>query len=552
MKLRSFFTVLGTAIALVLLLAVVSFNQIIQQSPLKLASGGIEAAPRAAMFVSRQAPAMVSLLVNPDRLEGFAKLASSPGRRRLTGREFQGLRESLLTGSGFDYARDIQPWLGEEITLAVTSLDYDRNPGNGAQPGYLLAVQAKDPQLAKEFLQGAFAPTIFGADLAYDTYDGVKLIYRTAPASGIVACAIAGDMVLFANGPKVLREAINNVQAPGLNLEASEAYQNSLKTIINPRIALAYVNLPALSAWIVNKPAVAPSEAEPLLALALSLKQQGLAAETALIGIGEPKTQLPTLGEPVGALQYVPADSIFTAAGADLAHLWTEIETGLSGESPLGQLLAQFLNRLEKPLGLKLREEIFPWVRGEYALALVKNTALHRLDWLFVAQNTPEAAVAIAHLDDLAAQGQLSVGRLPVLDDRITAWTKLVTTTAATSDAYQLSAQVQGVRAAAGNYWLFTTALGTLEQALGGRESLEATPAFQRAIAALPQENDGYLYLDWREGREIFERAFPWLRLVEVAGKPLFDNLRSLTISSIGNEEGVRRATLFLNLEPHP
>jgi len=44
----------------------------------------------------------------------------------------------LLANTGLDYRRDIQPWLGE-ITLAVTTIDIDRDAQNG-QPGYLMAL----------------------------------------------------------------------------------------------------------------------------------------------------------------------------------------------------------------------------------------------------------------------------------------------------------------------------------------------------------------------------------------------------------------------------
>jgi len=83
---------------------------------------------------------MVSLLVNPDRLESF--LAARPGQRRRARQELN-QKTNLLANTGLDYQRDIQPWLGDEITLAVTTIDIDRDEQNGRQPGSLMALATK-------------------------------------------------------------------------------------------------------------------------------------------------------------------------------------------------------------------------------------------------------------------------------------------------------------------------------------------------------------------------------------------------------------------------
>jgi len=71
---------------------------------------------------------------------------------------------------------------------------------------------------------------------------------------------------------------------------------------------------------------------------------------------------------------------------------------------------------------------------------------------------------------------------------------------------------------------------------------------FQRAIAPLPTENDGYFYLDWEKSQPLLEQQFPLIRVIELAGKPLFDHLQVLSLASQGTEDGVRKATLFLQL----
>ncbi|MGK7877203.1 MAG: DUF3352 domain-containing protein [Xenococcaceae cyanobacterium] len=561
MKLRSFFIALATGVLVLLLIAAGSLYWILAQSPLNLLRGRVTTAPTAAMFVPTQAPVMVSMLVNPDHLETFRQLTASVGERRRSQVELNQLKKSLLANTGLNYQKDIQPWLGDEITLAVTSLDFDRDWENGVQPGYLLAVTTKDSELAREFLQLYFSEQAIAgtSDLIFEQYKGINLIYQhpleAELNSRIVASAVVGDFVLFANHPKVLRDAINNVQVADLNLKNSPSYKEALKTIREPRIGIAYVNLPALSAWIAKAPAPETPHIKQMLAVALSLRRQGLVAESALIGVAGEENQPPALSEPVGALEYVPAQSILTAAGTNLNQFWTQIATGLDPESPLQQLLNQALSGLQAPLGrLDLPQDIFSWVQGEYALSLMPNPETYQPDWVFVAQKATVAnpKQAIEHLDNLAKEQGLSVGNLSLLDRTITAWTKL----SAVSDGVDkgngfvsLDAQVKGVHASAGKYEIFTSSIEAMAQALEGVEtSLLESEKFQQAIAPLPAENDGYFYIDWSHCEPIFEQRLPLVRVFELAGQPLFNNLRSLTLSSQGSENGIRRATVFFNL----
>lgn len=555
MKLRSFFVTLVVGVLVLLLTGMGSLYLIITQSPLNLLKGGVTTEPTAAIFVPRQAPVMISLLINPDRLEAFRQLTAFPGERRRSRYELKQLEKSLLANTGLNYQKEIQPWLGEEITLAVTSLDFDRDRNNGTQPGYLLAVKTKDPELSKEFLQLSFSQQAIAgtSDLVFEQYKGVNLIYKRSLEgelnSNLVASAVVGDFVLFANHPKVLRDAINNVQVADLNLNNSSAYQNALKTIVEPRLGIVYANLPALSAWIANAPVPETPEITQIMTIAMSLKRQGLVAETALIGVTGEETQTPALSKPVAALAYVPGNSILTAAGTNLKQFWTQIDAGLDKDSPLQQVLKQAIKRLEAPLGIILAEDIFSWVEGEYSLSVVPDPDGGEPDWIFIAEKTLGANVeqAIEHLDNLAKKQGFSVGSLPLLDTSVTAWTKLSTTSKATFAS--LDAQVKGVHTSMGKYEIFATSIEAMSQVIAGKEtSLVATEKFQQAITALPTDNDGYFYIDWNQSEPILQQKIPLVRVIELAGEPLFKHLRSLTLSSQGSKNGVRRATVFFNL----
>jgi len=103
MKLRSFFSILVASVLVLLLVGASGFYWLTARSPLALLRDGPTDGPLAAMFVPKQAPAVVSLLVNPKRLEAFRQVVAAPGARRQSKAEIEQLKQSLLANTGLDY-----------------------------------------------------------------------------------------------------------------------------------------------------------------------------------------------------------------------------------------------------------------------------------------------------------------------------------------------------------------------------------------------------------------------------------------------------------------
>jgi hypothetical protein len=611
MKLRSFYSILASVVGGLLLVAVISFYWLLSQSPLNLMKAGQDVTPAAAMFVPKQAPAMVSLLANPGQLEAFRLVTARPGERRRVRAELAQLQQGLLGNTGLSYEQDIKPWLGKEITLAVTTLDVDRDATNGRQPGYLLAIATQDPERSREFLQLFWQKrAIAGTDLVFEQYKGVKLLYGSQAEQGrnlepgtrgkkgstlqsqlstlsyaspsLASAAVADRFILFANHPKVLRDAINNVQAPDLSLRDASFYKQALETLTKPRIGLSFINLPRLAAWLAEETAVPGKDVaksvttEPettptyqTMAIALELDRHGLVAETALSG-SKKSSVTASLTQPVGALQYLPAKSALAASGINLDQLWAGLSSDLKSYETASKLLNQPLTELQKRWKIDLPRDVFSWVKGEYAIGLVpssltqaeereKKKANASLspspsvdDWIFVAQRSDAglAKQGIERLDAIAREQGLSVGPIKLGEQTVSAWTHL-TTGAGKKDSAPLAlqAEVRGVHATVGKYEVFTSSIASMDRVLRGMgNSLLKDTQFQQAIAPLLQPNNGYLYIDWATSQPILERQFPLLKLVELTGKPLFDHLQSLTLSSYGSQAGVQRGGMFLKL----
>ncbi|MBD2511736.1 DUF3352 domain-containing protein [Nostoc muscorum FACHB-395] len=536
--------------AIALLIAIAGFYWFFTKSPANLIASTSE--PGAAIFVSKLSPAMVSLLTNPDRLQALEREE-----------ELSKLKTSLFAKSGIDYKQDVQPWLGNEITLAITTLDIDRDPENGQQPGYLLALATKQPEKSREFVELLFSKrALSGATLAVEEYKGVKLISdNSQPEKDLLAGAVVGEgFVLFANDPKVLKDAINNVQAPDLNLTSSPEYQKATKELPKGGLAVAFLNLPVVAKWQGLELSEQLYNSE---IISLALNPKGLLAETTFLTSSEILTPSATLSKPVGALQYVPASAGLAISGSnlsnlgesDLAKLWKQATATIygSGEDVVSRL-AKPLVDVQKRWGINLPEDIFSWVQGEYAIALLPEKEQTTPHWVFVVEKSESVEQGIARLDAIASSNGLSINPLTIDKQKVSAWTEL-TTAAKKSDAkegasFSIETKVRGLHTTLGNYEIFTSDLETINEILTTKDnSLIDNPNFQDSIAAIPLPNQGYIYLDWTKSQNLLERQVPILKLAEVLGKPFFDNLRSLTVSSYGTDTRSLKGGVFFQLK---
>jgi hypothetical protein len=605
MNRRSFFSVLAAIAAVLLGAGVAGAVWLGTQSPLTLLAGRPVADPAAAVLISKRAPIALSLLVNPDRLEVLRQVLAAPSRRRQTHQEWQETRDRWLAKTGINYDRDVRPWLGDEVTWAVTNLDLDRDPSNGAQPGYLLATTTRDAVLSRDFLQLFWQQqALAGVNLHFEQYQGARLVYGenmdllptlggsrrgTAPARPMtVATALVGDrFVLFANDPKVLREAINSAQAVNLSLASQPDYQRAIAQLRGERIGAGFVNVGALGAWLDW------SDAEPLpdlavqqVALALDLAPDGLQIDWTAVAGDRFAPSNPTLTEPVVALNYLPPNTMGAIGGRNLASLQTTLAQQVADtdlDRQLRPLLAQFADYL----GLDWGRDLAPWLTGDYALGLVpvagnplpETRSLGEFpgDLVFVGRREPGSAEAIAALDQVARAKGLSVGSLALGDREAVVWTQLLAPPQSGlfgwRDEIQVTAQVQGARAIAGDYVFFSTSVPALAAALGtipapsndpssknapsnappsNHKELPRPPAlttsdrFTQTLAALATPNDGYVYLDWFRSRPAIATVIPVVRVLDWVAAPLSDRLDTAALSSYGGASGLRTGSVVI------
>ncbi|HLP89407.1 MAG TPA: DUF3352 domain-containing protein [Nostocaceae cyanobacterium] len=499
--------------------------------------------PHTGVLVSKLSPAMVTLLINPEELRGLT-----------TKQQFNQIKNTFLDKGKINYPVDIKPWLGQEVTLAVTSIDIDHDSENGLQPGYLMILTTKQPAESREFLDLLFSQrAIAGADLAVERYKGVKLFSDKQDTA--LAGAVLDNYVLLANHPQILRETINNLQAPNLNLSSTGEYQQAIQQLNKDAVGFAFFNLPLLTKWqgLESSTLIYNSQITSLI-----FKPQGFLTETTFLTNTQVTPPSIPLSQPVGALKYIPENAGLVISGANLsnlgnsnlAQLWQQATTTIYG-SP-----AEALARWGKPLldfqqkwGLNLSEDVLKWVVGEYAIALFPNETQQNPDWLLIVEKTPEVTAGINRLNEIAATHHLNVSTLNLNQHLISAWTELTATTQNTAEPI-VTAKVQGAHTTVGNYEIFASDLETMNKIFTSNiKPLTENANFQASITTIPQPNQGYIYLDWQQSHTWLEQQQPILQFLEFLAKPLFNDLRSLTISSYGNESGTLKGGIFWQLD---
>jgi hypothetical protein len=509
-----------------------------------------KASPETAMFVARQTPLMVSLMVSPDELAAIDASTIAHGRSPLSPAQ---ITRSLLNETQLDYNRDIRPWIGDELTLAVTSFDLDRQPANGQQPGYLLVMNSRDLERSQQFVQQLWKKqAIAGADLVFEQYAGVTI---TTNASNVLqsgetlATAIVDRFVLLANHPKVLYQALNTLQVANLSLVNDERYQTALAG--NPttnHIALAVMNLPqAIEGLLALDEPTEPLPTFTHLVAGLQLTSAGLMLDAAFLpAAGQPMAiAQPLLSAPIGALQYIPANSSAAAAGMDVSNSWQRFTQGLIGYPH--RWLDQGIATLQETWGVDLSELVLPALHGEYAIALLPTStpAPTVQDWIVVAQTSPDLDELLTELDAIATSQGLSLGRFDINGRSVSTWAKL---SLSDDQPPHLNAIAQGVYTSVENYTLFASSLTALQSALSNRSLLQ-TAVFQQAIGAFRTPNDGYLYLDWPTLQGAIAQKIPVLSFLDRLDLPLVSDVTSVTLSSYGNDGNAQRGSALLRFE---
>ncbi len=514
-----------------------------QNAPRSLSPAGTQLIPQtalAAITVTTDELTWTKLqqFGTPDSQEQFSQVLGDWGDR-------------LFSANGYSFRRDIKPWVGDRVTLALipsrsNTTDSLLNGGlAAAAQNLVLVVPIADPIKAKALLDPTEARADGQSEAAAResrSYKGIQIqSFQSGEDSLLEAAVIGTDWLLLSNTADGIEQAIDTHKGRRSLLDDA-GYRKAATQIESPQprgrnFAQIYLNIPVATEALAPPEGATNRRKGSLIPLQGS---QGIVA-TALIeseGIRFqgtswllPKNDLAynelknEAGEMPGRL---PGNTLVTMSGSNLQQFWQSFSEG--NTSPPFFPDAQNLKAgLLTQTGLDIDEDIMPWAAGEFAMALLPPVAAKASD-----SDSSDSGVATGP----ANEGNLEPASTPVIasapllmmvqtNDRATAesvWSQIddvmvsryryqvKTTEVSDGSITEWISPFQGVQFShgwlPGNVTFFAVGDGAAEaifQKQGEQtlpspaQSLSSTRLFQTLTSAAPTPNNGHFYINLAE-----------------------------------------------------
>ncbi|MBD2114838.1 MULTISPECIES: DUF3352 domain-containing protein [Cyanophyceae] len=567
MKFRSFIRPLALAAGLVLVLGLGLLGRLTLNTPLYLIERGGQAQPLALQFVPKQSPIVASVLVRPDRLASLWEYLATPRLRQETRHDQELIEQALLANTGLSYSRDIQPWLGEEVTAAMVTPDLDQDPTNGTTPGYLVALACNDSAAAQAALELYWQNRAIAGDaLTFEDFSGNRLIYarRSTPRSAqaetasLATALVADRYVLAANHPDVLRQALTAAQSTDLNLQSDRRYKAALGELPNQRVGLLALNLPAVSQWLnpdrnfaetlVDLGEIGTADDQVGWALmSWRLSREGLVGHTALLAAqGHRLHPQRVTATDWDIVPYLPENLAVTAIGSDLATLGQRINPLLALASPTGEESFPLAKLIDSALGQGATNILETGVDQAYGVGL-GTAATGSPDWLVVAPQSEPLASALAGMTALAQGQGLGVGSLDLRGTPAIAWTRLALPKRG-SQPLQVVAEVAGLHAQIDQYEALAASPAMLDAVIHPAAVPRQRPAWWSQVTQVPGPSTGYVHIDWPQIQAGLAGQLPRWRLWSTAAQPALKHLRQITLVSGDRSDVMQTGSILVQL----
>ncbi len=398
--------------------------------------GGAGALPVGAEVVPQTALMAVSVTTEPGQWQKLREFGTTQSQTVLAQNLAQ-LRDRFLTANGYDYERDIQPWVGKEVTLAFlpAPLPTANTPATAVQPTTIVVLPIQNPAQAQQLLERPRPET---GKLAERSYRGFQIREKqgTATTQGFSATVLDGKLLLVTTDPTATNQAIDTYKG-GPALVATPGYTQALGKIQGGQsFAKLYVNLPAAATIATQN----SGRSVPPQSLAQVQQMQGLAATASLQPEGilfksaawlkpdsDRKYEVQNNAKDLPSL--LPTDTLVMASGGNLKRFWQDYSQGAAA-NPISPINPEGLRSgIKSTVGMDLDKDFLTWMEGEFSLSLVAapEGVVPSIPFSFVlmvkATDRRTAETTLQQLDQvMAAKYKFKVDQAKVGSQTVTNW----------------------------------------------------------------------------------------------------------------------------------
>jgi hypothetical protein len=336
------------------------------------------ALPTGARLVPPDAWITTSVTTDVEQWKNLRALGTTQSRTVLDQALLQ-WRDRLLDTNNLNYQTHIQPWVGQEITVALM-------PGSPAK--------AKPPATNSESMMIAVLPIANAAEALQSlkmaesqpgqkwkerTYQGMTLRERQGTPNRPLAMTVINNQFLVVGTTSQLVEQVIDTHKQGTSIADAPGYQAAWGSIqTESAFAKIFVNVPAAVAGL----ATGGASPVPPDKLAQRQPNQGLAATATLLPKGmlfQGVSWLTATNERKLSVQnnarlmpsLLPANTYMLLSGGNLQQLWQDYGQDTQN-NPLAPIPPDRLRDGLKTLtGLDFDKDFLSWAGGEFGLAFI-------------------------------------------------------------------------------------------------------------------------------------------------------------------------------------
>ncbi|MHC5817565.1 MAG: DUF3352 domain-containing protein [Nostoc sp.] len=331
----------------------------------------------------------VSLTTDPQQWQQLRQFGTRETQTELD-KNLVELRDRFLTNNGYDFQKDIAPWVGNDITIAFLAPDTASKPspkpvttnGDAAsdQQSMVMVLPVKNPEIAKSIL--AQPKTLKQGKWIDRTYEGIAIKQNQAQAGeNFSAALLDGRFLVITDSPKTTERAIDAYKNK-TSLATTGGFAENFQKIGNYQpFAQFYVNVPTAA----KIAAASPNRPLPAQVLAQLQNNQGLAGTMTLEPEGirfkgvswlNPNSQrVLTVENKAGEMQSrLPAETLMMLSGGNLQRLWGDYVLTSQG-NPLSPIAPeQIRGSIKSFTNLDLDKDLLSWMKGEFSLSVIPTT----------------------------------------------------------------------------------------------------------------------------------------------------------------------------------
>jgi Protein of unknown function (DUF3352) len=321
--------------------------------------------PLGTNVIPQDALLTVSVSTEPGKWQQLRDFGT-PQTQSILDNYLVGLRDRFLTSNGYDYQKDIQPWVGKEATFAIVSTQ----PAPGSQ-AMLMVLPIAKPDLAASLL--AKSSTLSKTNK--QTYQGIQ-VTTTANYSATV---LDNRLLIISDNLKATERAIDTYQAQNSLLKMPGFQERFGEIAQKNHFAQIYVNIPAAARLVASNPKklspqIAQLQQNQGLATTINLEPEGIKFKS-VSWLKPDSDRVHLVQNNAGKMQrLLPAETLMMVSGGNLQQLWLDYLQSAK-TNPLSPVPPENLRAgVKNTTGLDLDDDLLRWMDGEFALAVIPAT----------------------------------------------------------------------------------------------------------------------------------------------------------------------------------